>query len=152
MDRDPEVTRFVPGPWLDPKAHRAFVLERMTTPYSSGFGYWVVAHLDEPDDLLGWILLLPGEGGPQHAEIGWRFVRDCWGKGYATEAARAVLDHAHVHPDIQRVFAEIDPRNTGSIGVAVKLGMRACPTFRTEQTNGIAYYTDTEGETVANIY
>ncbi len=30
MDRDPEVTRFIPGPWADPVAHRAFVQARMT--------------------------------------------------------------------------------------------------------------------------
>lgn len=143
MDRDPEVTRFVPGPWFDPAAHQAFVLERMTAPYPSGFGYWTVTHLDEPDCLLGWILLLPDEHEPRNAEIGWRFVRNSWGKGYATEAARALLVHAHDHPVIQCVFAEIDPRNTGSIGVAEKLGMMACPAFRTEETDGIAYRIDT---------
>lgn len=143
MDRDPEVTRFVPGPWFDPAAHRSFVLERMNAPYPSGFGYWTVTHLDEPDGLLGWILLLPGEHGPRSAEIGWRFVRNCWDRGYATEAARAMLVHAHNHPEIQCMFAEIDPRNTGSIGVAEKLGMKRCPSFRTDETDGIAYSIDT---------
>lgn len=151
MDRDPEVTRFVPGPWFDPAAHRTFVLERMTVHYPLGFGYWAVTYPDDPHRLLGWVLLLPGEQGSQNAEIGWRFVRNCWGMGYATEAARAVLAHAHDHPEIQCVFAEIDPRNKGSIGVAEKLGMRTCPNFRTEQSDGIAYRINTGNETFAKI-
>jgi RimJ/RimL family protein N-acetyltransferase len=47
MDRDPEVTRFLPGPWADPLAHRAFVEDRMRHHYPVGMGYWsIIARKD----------------------------------------------------------------------------------------------------------
>ena len=55
--------------------------------------------------------------GPE-IEIGWRLVHAAWGHGYATEAARPVLDHALHTLGLQRVAADIDPTNTGSISVA----------------------------------
>ena len=60
--------------------------------------------------------------GPE-IEIGWRLVRAAWGRGYATEAARPVLDHALYSLRLPRVVADIDPTNTGSISVARKLGL-----------------------------
>jgi RimJ/RimL family protein N-acetyltransferase len=42
MDRDPLVTRFIAGPWLDPIAHRAFIEGRMRHTYPAGMGYWSV--------------------------------------------------------------------------------------------------------------
>jgi hypothetical protein len=38
MDRDPEVTRFIIGPWADPVAHRAFVAARIHAAYPTGMG------------------------------------------------------------------------------------------------------------------
>ncbi|MDL2225337.1 GNAT family N-acetyltransferase [Eubacteriales bacterium OttesenSCG-928-M02] len=50
--------------------------------------------------------------------------RQYWGKGYATEAAKAVLDAAFQHPEIVRVFAEVLTTNPASERVLIKLGMR----------------------------
>lgn len=124
MDRDPEVTRFVAGPWSDPDGHRAFVLERMATDYPAGLGYWSVGDREGARAFLGWILLLPYLAVADEVEIGWRFLRDCWGRGYATEAAVPVLGHAFRTVGVPAVVADIDPRNRASIRVAEKLGMR----------------------------
>lgn len=123
MDRDPEVTKFVPQPWTDPAGHEAFVRGRMQADYGPGLGYWSVFSHDRPEHFLGWILLIPCGGIGPEIEIGWRFLRETWGKGYATEAARPVLDHAMETLALDRVVAEIDPNNAGSIRVARKLGM-----------------------------
>jgi hypothetical protein len=56
MDRDPEVTRFIVGPWADPVAHRAFVEARIHAVYPTGMGYWSVFASDR---FVGWILLTP---------------------------------------------------------------------------------------------
>ena len=50
--------------------------------------------------------------------------RACWGRGYIVEAARAVLVFGFDALKIHRFFADIDPRNTASLRVAEKLGMR----------------------------
>ncbi len=60
--------------------------------------------------------------GERLPELGWDLRRDCWGRGYATEAARAVLPHA-AELGLHRVYSLIDPANARSQGVAQRLGM-----------------------------
>jgi [ribosomal protein S5]-alanine N-acetyltransferase len=60
--------------------------------------------------------------GERVPELGWDLRRDCWGHGYATEAARGVLAHA-AETGLQRVFSLIDPGNSRSQGVARRLDM-----------------------------
>lgn len=128
MDRDREVTRFIPGPWVDAQAHEAFVQARMLRDWGPGLGYWSIFARDAPGCFLGWVLLLPvdGEksGDGEEIEIGWRLVRVAWGLGYASEAALAVVAHAFETLELSRILAEIDPGNAGSIRVAEKIGMR----------------------------
>ena len=60
---------------------------------------------------------------PGMAELGYWLGRPFWGKGYATEAARAVLDHALGPLGLPEVLAEVDEGNTASIAVIERLGM-----------------------------
>lgn len=57
-------------------------------------------------------------------EIGWTMHPDHTGRGYATEAATAVLELAFSTLALHRVFAELDPRNHASIALCRRLGMR----------------------------
>jgi RimJ/RimL family protein N-acetyltransferase len=124
LDRDPEVVRYVAGPWSDPPRHRQFVLDRINHPYPSGMGYWVIAEKTSPSMLVGWILLIPCDAVGPDIEIGWRFIRAIWGKGYATEAARTILRHGFETLGLERVIAEIDTANARSLRVAEKLGLK----------------------------
>jgi RimJ/RimL family protein N-acetyltransferase len=125
MDREPEVTRFVDGPWADPVAHRAFIARRTVGPHPPGLGYWVISRRDDPRWFLGWVLLIPEDAvGPQ-IEIGWRLCRQAWGQGFATEAARPILTYAFATLKITEVIAEIDTANAASRRVAEKLGLAA---------------------------
>jgi len=58
------------------------------------------------------------------AEIGWTLHPDFMGRGYATEAAEAVLELAFARLRLHRVYAELDPRNDASIRLCRRLGMR----------------------------
>lgn len=58
------------------------------------------------------------------AEIGWALTAADQGKGYAQEAAVAVLELAFGEMGLHRVFADLDPRNTPSIRLCERLGMR----------------------------
>ena len=65
------------------------------------------------------------------AEIGYHIKSALWNKGYASEAAKAVVDAAfECCPDLQRVQAGIHPENKGSIYVVKKLGMKHEGTLR----------------------
>jgi RimJ/RimL family protein N-acetyltransferase len=57
-------------------------------------------------------------------EVGWRLARPAWGRGLATEGARASLRHAFEELELEAVISIIDPENERSIRVAEKLGMR----------------------------
>jgi RimJ/RimL family protein N-acetyltransferase len=57
-------------------------------------------------------------------EIGWTMHPDFAGRGYASEAARAVLAIAFETIGLHRVLAELDPRNDASIALCLRLGMR----------------------------
>jgi RimJ/RimL family protein N-acetyltransferase len=73
-------------------------------------GYWSIM---APEGFAGWILLAPLDlHGPQ-IEVGWRLVRTAWGRGYATEAARPVLEHALNTLQVPEVIADIDPGEQG---------------------------------------
>lgn len=81
--------------------------------------------------------LLPNEGGrligfcglqplpeTDEIEIGWWLARACWGRGLATEAARAVLRDGFERAGLQRIVAIAQPANIASIGIMRKLEMR----------------------------
>lgn len=123
MDRDPLVTHYVPGPWADPVAHRAFVVERMATAYPDGLGYWSLFPRSDPESFLGWVMVIPYDVEPGEFEIGWRLRREFWGRGFASEAARVVLRHALDTVGLHRVVADIVPENLASARVAEKIGM-----------------------------
>ncbi len=123
MDSDPEVVRFIAVPSADEAGHKAFIEARTRGPYPFGQGYWTVRENCTPTRFLGWILLMPLDAVGPDIEIGWRFRRDAWGAGFATEAARAVLDHAFTTLALAEVVADIHPANARSIRVAEKIGL-----------------------------
>jgi RimJ/RimL family protein N-acetyltransferase len=82
-----------------------------------------VRQRSEPARFLGWILLTPLDAVGPDIEIGWRFRRDAWGAGFATEAARAILDHAFGALGLAEVIADIHPENARSVRVAENIGL-----------------------------
>jgi RimJ/RimL family protein N-acetyltransferase len=75
--------------------------------------------------LIGDAGLYPVDGSPDEVELGYTLARDAWGRGYATEAAQALVEHARTALDVARVVATVDPANAASRHVLEKLGMTA---------------------------
>ena len=61
-------------------------------------------------------------GGGDIPEIGYIFHPDFWGRGFAFEAMRAVVDHAFANRPVDHLMADIDPRNAASRRLLEKLG------------------------------
>ena len=73
--------------------------------------------------MIGDVVLWCSDDTRLRAEAGWAFHPDVAGHGYATEAVRAVLDVAFGTYRMQRVFAQLDARNTPSARLCERVGM-----------------------------
>jgi ribosomal-protein-alanine N-acetyltransferase len=88
------------------------------------FGLWATV-LKENNHLIGRCGLLYQEvEGVSDLEIAYLFDSDYWGNGFATEAAEMLVKLGFQRFGFNRVVAYIDPRNTASIRVAEKVGLR----------------------------
>ena len=76
------------------------------------------------------------------AELGWVIHRDHWGRGYTTEAARAIAEYAVAKWGVKRIFACCDSENVASYRVMEKLGMRKISAIPGRRNRGM------EGERV----
>lgn len=122
---DPEVMRFSLG--VKSREKTAEIIEGCIQNYKPerlGFGLYGVIR-KEDNAFLGYCGLsrFDDVGGRPEIEIGYRLRRRFWGKGYATEAARAVRDYAFGKLGLRRVISMIEPENMPSVRVAVKNGM-----------------------------
>ncbi|HSF95635.1 MAG TPA: GNAT family N-acetyltransferase [Thermohalobaculum sp.] len=129
LDREPGTLRWVDWPlpeggWHDEAAHRAFIHGRTVHSYPAGLGYWIVARKKHPDEFLGWVLLIPEDAIGPEVEIGWRLLSATRGRGYATEAARTLVDHGFRTVGLDRIVSLIYRANRASNRVAEKLGFR----------------------------
>jgi ribosomal-protein-alanine N-acetyltransferase len=79
--------------------------------------------LEKTGELIGAVGLVVNKKF-NHAELGFWIDKDLWGRGYATEAARAVMDYGFNKVGLHRIFAEHMTRNPASGKVMRKLGMR----------------------------
>jgi RimJ/RimL family protein N-acetyltransferase len=86
------------------------------------FGVWGV-QVRDTGVMAGTVLLvrLP-DGGGGEVEVGWHFHPDSWGHGYATEAARAMLQKGFAD-GLSEIFAVVRPENEASLAVCRRLGM-----------------------------
>jgi RimJ/RimL family protein N-acetyltransferase len=103
------------------------------------YGVWAV-QVRDTGIVAGSVLLVPmpepsdGSQGAGEIEIGWHLHPDSWGRGYATEAAKAVLEHGF-GLGLEEISAIAKPDNSPSIAVMRRIGMRHCG--RTSRWYGI---------------
>jgi hypothetical protein len=121
---DADVMQYGDGPkssdWV-----RAWITRWIDERYPAwGFGSWAVVDKVR-NTLIGYCGLsrFPGRCAADEAEIGFRLARAHWGRGFATEAARAACGHAFDTLGLPRIVALIDPANLASIRVAEKVGL-----------------------------
>lgn len=91
---------------------------------TDGCGYRAALDRDS-GEVVGMLGLLTEEvDGKKRLGLGYLLRRDCWGRGYATEGAQALLDEAFQNRGAPEVIAEIRPENLASRRVAERLGMK----------------------------
>jgi RimJ/RimL family protein N-acetyltransferase len=137
IHEDPEVSRFVmlgspPGGAAAAWRNIAMMVGHWSL---RGYGPWTVVDR-HTGEVIGRAGFWNPEGWPG-LEIGWVLRRTHWGRGLATEAARAALDWLWSRTDVDHVISIIQPDNHRSIRVAVKIG----ESFEREsELNGVAVH------------
>lgn len=89
---------------------------------AEGTGARLAADRAADGTFIGWCSLTRWNPDHRSASMGYCFVEAAWGHGYATEAARALLEWSFDTLDLNRVQAETDTRNAASARVLEKLG------------------------------
>ena len=123
LNGDPEVLRYTyDTPMQTLEDARRILREAPLADYAT-YGYGRVACiLKETGELVGFTGLkyLPEFG---ETDIGYRFVRHCWGQGLATESALPLMAYGREVLGLERIVGLVDPENVASARVLVKLGL-----------------------------
>ena len=135
---DAEVMRYITGgiPWTDEQIQN-FVYRQMSLYAERGFCRWKIVEIST-GDLIGFCG--PGKWrDAEDPEIGWWLARHCWGRGLATEAARAALQDALERVRLTRIISVARPGNTASIGIMKKLGLEFDAEFESDGIRLVRY-------------
>lgn len=122
---DPENMRFMGRQPDSVEFEREHILKHIANYYEKyGFGLWATV-LKENNQLIGRCGLLYQQiEDRQELEVTYLIDRHFWGKGLATEAARATVRLAFEQYGFPRIVAVINPANIASVRVAQKIGMK----------------------------
>ena len=130
MGQDPRVMEYFPA-LLTPNESDELAARADGLFGRLGFGLWALERQDS-GQFIGFTGLAPmpaGVPGSDGVEVGWRLAADHWGKGYATEAARAALDFGFDRIGLPRVNSITALVNLRSQSVMQRLGMRRMDEF-----------------------
>lgn len=125
MLADPEVMRYVSPTPLSRQVVEAAVAHYRGMAATRGYGWWAIDVKDGPS-FAGVIMLKDVEFSAAFTpalEVGWLLPQTSWGRGYATEGARAALDYAFSTLNLDEVVAITTAVNAKSQRVMTRLGM-----------------------------
>lgn len=124
MLTDPDVRQYLPPAPLPARDAFAGALEkRHAMERERGYTLWAVEDT-ATGEFVGQSGLVPVEGIGPEIEIAYHFAKPAWGRGYATEAAIAVLAHGLGSLGLDRIIAIVMSANVASCRVVEKAGMR----------------------------
>jgi [ribosomal protein S5]-alanine N-acetyltransferase len=108
-------------PWEDRTRSQAFLAACKQTEQDGSGARFAIETL-ESNVFVGWCSMFGWNPTYRSLGVGYCLSEGAWGKGYATEAVRAMLTWAYQVLDLNRVEADLDTRNAASARVLEKLG------------------------------
>lgn len=127
---DPEAMRYIPGgAFDDPDRCKRWVGKMREIEERDGFAFWAVERKDT-GEVVGQCGLFKVEGKGPEIEVAYHFLRKHWGHGYASEAAKASVDHGLGALGMREILGLTFPAHRASQRVLEKAGL----TFRREAT------------------
>lgn len=159
LDSDPAVMRYLPGGGEATLRRQCASSSSRTSCTGTGSGTATsgCSPLTQGDSghFAGWFHLRPEQGAPQdEVELGYRLRRAEWGKGYATEGGRGLVDKGFADLDVRVVWAATMTANVASQKVMEKIGMTLVERIPTPpdmqmcegaERGGVRYQIDREG-------
>ncbi len=122
LNSDPEVLKFLHEPVLQSLEQSKKILVDVILPqYELNLGRWAV-HKKADQEFIGWCGL---KSRPELNEIdlGYRFMRSEWGKGFATEVALQTMKYGFETLRLKMITGRAHIENFASIKVLEKIGM-----------------------------
>ena len=138
LNTDPDVIKYADSPASDMEEVRQRLEQGPLADYKKyGYGRFAV-ELKETGEVIGFcgVKFLPEIDLP---EVGYRYLKEYWGRGIGTEAAEACVDFARDDLKIKKLIALIIPENSASIRVAEKLGMTKGPLIHIYGEDALQY-------------
>lgn len=125
LNADPETMRYFPEPYQKERTKQFFDLIQEEF-YKYGYGLYAVEEKSS-GRFIGFIGFHWARFDTDFSpciEIGWRLHKDYWNKGYATEGAKACLNHGFTNLNMSEVYSFTTKENIPSQNVMKKIGMR----------------------------
>ena len=129
LNLDPENLRYFPRVYTEEESRASFdrISDRLN---SNQYGLWAAVE-KVSGDFMGFVGIanqdIAGVAFMPCQEIGWRLDKKFWGKGYATEAAKVVLEFGLNDIGLSKIYSYAATSNTPSINVMRKIGLRERP-------------------------
>lgn len=137
LNEDPDVIRYTGDPpFKDIESTRQFIID-YDHYKKHGFGRWAVVR-KEDDQFIGWCGLKYNE--EEEIDIGFRFFKKEWGKGYATESAIACINYGIESLSMTSFIARAAKDNQSSVRVLEKIGFKFQETRTCHGIEGALYY------------
>ena len=122
MRSDPVVQRYGSHPaWTDPRLAVDYIERNIQAMAAGEHAQFAIAR-HEDGAVIGTCTLYALDAQCRRADVGYALLVSEWGRGYANEAVTALLDWGFEHLDLNRVEADVDPRNAHSARALERLG------------------------------
>ncbi|AWI26023.1 GNAT family N-acetyltransferase [Flavobacterium pallidum] len=132
LDSDPEVNRYLGNRPVTSLEQVYGIIDFIRAQYAeNGIGRWAVI-LKETNEFIGWSGLKLDKdknGYGQFYDLGYRFIPKFWGKGFATESAKAFVAYGFNEMNIDKICGHTMIGNVNSGKVLQKAGLRFTNTF-----------------------
>lgn len=138
LDSDPEVHKYLGNKPVKQIEESQKILESVIIQYKErGIGRWAAIEKNS-GNFIGWSgLRLNTEynmnGFTKYYDVGYRFIKRYWGKGYATESGKASINYAFNNLKLPELYATTERGNQASHNALLKIGLKYVEDFYFEQ-------------------
>jgi len=137
---DADVKRFIGWPLMKSLDETRSYVELMLQREAAGTHYYASVVLKETQAIVGTVMIFGFDKEANHAEVGYVFHKNQWGKGYGTEALNMMRDFAFKTLNLHKLYARVVDANAGSARILEKNGFELEGRFKDHYFIDNRYY------------